>query len=88
MSCAHLPYCVLLLQELDLAAAARDLPGAVAWLRVAESVGSLLDRDASGLVMEVPDFPGWRHSYDAAVGLRKQQLVRREERQEWERPFV
>jgi hypothetical protein len=26
--------------------------------------------------MEVDDFPGWRHSYDAAVGLRKQRLVR------------
>jgi hypothetical protein len=48
----------------------------VSWLRVAEDVGSLLDRDASSLVLEVPDFPGWRHSYDAAVGLRKQQLVR------------
>jgi hypothetical protein len=64
------------LQELDLAAAARDLPAAVSWLRVAEGVGSLLDRDASCLVLEVPDFPGWRHSYDAAVGLRKQRLVR------------
>jgi hypothetical protein len=63
-------------QELDLAAAARDLPAAVSWLRVAEGVGSLLDRDASCLVLEVPDFPGWRHSYDAAVGLRKQRLVR------------
>jgi hypothetical protein len=63
-------------QELDLAAAARDLPSAVSWLRVAEGVGSLLDRDASSLVLEVPDFPGWRHSYDAAVGLRKQRLVR------------
>ena len=30
----------------------------------------------SALVMEVDDFPGWRHSYDAAVGLRKQRLVR------------
>jgi hypothetical protein len=29
----------------------------------------------SALVMEVDDFPGWRHSYDAAVGLRKQRLV-------------
>lgn len=65
-----------MLQELDLAAAARDLPSAVSWLHVAESVGALLDRDASGLVMEVADFPGWRHSYDAAVGLRKQRLVR------------
>lgn len=48
----------------------------MSWLRVAEGVGALLDRDAPSLVMEVPDFPGWRHSYDAAVGLRKQRLVR------------
>lgn len=65
----------LLLQELDLAAAGRDLPSAVSWLKVADDVGTLLDRDASLLVMEVDDFPGWRHSYDAAVGLRKQRLV-------------
>eukprot|EP00878_Enallax_costatus_P013401 GHUV01014013.1.p1 GENE.GHUV01014013.1~~GHUV01014013.1.p1 ORF type:complete len:422 (+),score=154.88 GHUV01014013.1:285-1550(+) len=65
----------LLLQELDLAAAARDLPAAIQWLRVAEAVGEVLDRDASQLVVDMDDFPGWRHSYDAAVGLRKQQLV-------------
>lgn len=71
----------LMLQELDLASAARDLPAAVSWLRVAEGVGALLDRDAPSLVMEVPDFPGWRHSYDAAVGLRKQRLVAALQRQ-------
>lgn len=65
----------MLLQELDLAAAGRDLPAAIQWLRLAEAVGQLLDRDASQLVLEVEDFPGWRHSYDAAVGLRRQQLV-------------
>ncbi|KAF8071388.1 EXO84A [Scenedesmus sp. PABB004] len=70
-----------LLQELDLAIAARDLQGAAAWLRVAPGVGALLDRDASLLGLEVPDFPGWRHSYDAAVGLRKQQLVAALQRQ-------
>jgi hypothetical protein len=29
----------------------------------------------AGLLLEVEDFPGWRHSYDLAVGLRKQRLV-------------
>lgn len=38
---------LLLLQELDLAAAGRDLPSAVSWLKVADDVGTLLDRDAS-----------------------------------------
>eukprot|EP00775_Hariotina_reticulata_P002152 gene2152-2470_t len=65
----------LLLQELDLAAAGRDLDSAITWLEVAESVGAVLDRDTSGLLLEVEDFPGWRHSYDLAVGLRKQRLV-------------
>lgn len=38
---------LLLLQELDLAAAGHDLPSAVSWLKVADDVGTLLDRDAS-----------------------------------------
>lgn len=65
------------MQELDLASAGRDLAGAVSWLAAAEAVGSVLDRDASALLLEGDDFPGWRHSYDAALGLRKQHLVRR-----------
>ncbi|KAF6253828.1 hypothetical protein COO60DRAFT_1642879 [Scenedesmus sp. NREL 46B-D3] len=71
----------LMLQELDLATAVRDLPAAVSWLRTAEGLATLLDRDAAVLVLEVADFPGWRHSYDAAVGLRKQRLVAALQRQ-------
>lgn len=46
--CCTLPPPLPLLQKLDLAAAGRDLPSAVAWLVVADTVGALLDRDASG----------------------------------------
>ncbi|KAI8463224.1 MAG: hypothetical protein J3K34DRAFT_153633 [Monoraphidium minutum] len=71
----------VLLRELDVAVAVRDLPTARALLAAGQDCLAILDRDAGVLSLEVDEFPSWRHHLENAIAMRKRALAAALERQ-------
>lgn len=71
----------VLLRELDMAVAVRDLATARSLLAAGQDCLAILDRDAGALSLEVDEFPSWRHHLESAVALRKRSLAAALERQ-------